>query len=405
MSRVTRYISRQIAVSLLAVTIGLAALIWLTQSLRFIELVLDRGLPFSVFLELTGLLLPSFFAVILPITTFIVTLFAYVRLSTDRELVVMRAAGLSDWRLARPALIVATVSTIAGLVLQTWLVPISHAAFREWQFEIRNQMAAILLQEGVFSSVSNDLTVYARVRERDGTLRGILIHDMREPGAPVTILAERGVILPGANGPRVILLNGQRQQMERVVPPRSPPGTAPVPQLSVLAFGENSVDLARTGKAEDARNRDSRERFVGELLNPDPEEGLLERDIRKFRAEGHGRLASPLTAFSFAMVGLAAALATGFRRHGGGMTAMAAIAAVVALLALGLAVGNLAARDNRFIPLIWLHAIGPAVISAWVLSGAPGWPRRAPPVPSGAPPLPRGRRARLAQGPAQGTAR
>jgi len=227
--------------------------------------------------------------------------------------------------------------------------------------------------------------VYARVREKDGTLRGILIHDMRDPGAPVTILAERGVILPGTSGPRVILLNGQRQQIEMSAPPRSPPGTPPVPHLSVLAFGENSVELARTGRTEDARNRDSRERFVGELLNPDPEEGLAERDIRKFRAEGHGRLASPLTAFSFAMVGLAAALATGFRRHGGGMSAITAIAAVITLLALGLAVGNLAARDNRFIPLIWLHAIGPAVFSAWVLSGAPGWPRRAPPVPADRP--------------------
>jgi lipopolysaccharide export system permease protein len=381
MSRVTRYISRQIALSLLAVTIGLAALIWLTQSLRFIELVLDRGLPFSVFLELTGLLLPSFFAVILPITTFVVTLFAYVRLSSDRELVVMRAAGLSDWRLARPAMLVAAAATGIGLVLQLWLVPISHAAFREWQFEIRNQMAAILLQEGVFSSVSNDLTVYARIREPDGSLRGILIHDQREAGAPVTILAERGVIQSGPNGPRVTLLNGQRQQVERSVPPNSPPGTPPVPRLTVLAFGENTVDLARTNRTEDARNRDSRERFVGELLNPDPAEGLPERDIRKFRAEGHGRLASPLTAFSFALVGLAAALGSGFRRHGGGLTALLAIGSVVTLLAIGLAVGNLAARDNRFIPLIWLHAIGPAVIAAWVLSGAPGWPRRAPPVP------------------------
>ncbi|MBP0443233.1 LPS export ABC transporter permease LptF [Roseomonas sp. SSH11] len=383
MSRVTRYISRQIALSLLAVTIGLAALIWLTQSLRFIELVLDRGLPFSVFLELTGLLLPSFFAVILPITTFVVILFTYVRLSSDRELVVLRAAGLSDWRLARPALLVALLATGIGLFLQAWLVPVSHAAFREWQFEIRNQMAAILLQEGVFSSVSNDLTVYARVRERDGTMRGILIHDQREPGAPVTILAERGVILPSPNGPRVILQNGQRQQMERAVPPNSPPGTPPQPRLTVLAFGENSVDLARTSRTEDARNRDSRERFVGELLNPDPEEGLPERDIRKFKAEGHGRLASPLTALSFAMVGLAAALASTFRRHGGGLTAVIAVGAVVCLLALGLAVGNLAARDNRFIPLIWVHVLGPGLLAAWVLSGAPGWPRRVPPVPEG----------------------
>ena len=75
MTLLDRYLFRQLALALLAVTVGLAALVWLTQSLRFIELVLDRGLSLAVFFELTSLLLPSFFSVILPITTFIVMLF------------------------------------------------------------------------------------------------------------------------------------------------------------------------------------------------------------------------------------------------------------------------------------------------------------------------------------------
>ena len=65
---------------------GLVALIWLTQSLRFVELVVNRGLSFRVFFELTALLVPNFIAVILPITTFVVVQFVYQRLSGDREL-------------------------------------------------------------------------------------------------------------------------------------------------------------------------------------------------------------------------------------------------------------------------------------------------------------------------------
>ena len=57
-----------------------------------------------MFLQLTSLLIPSFVAVILPITTFVVVQFVYQRLAGDRELTVMRAAGLSPWALARPAL-------------------------------------------------------------------------------------------------------------------------------------------------------------------------------------------------------------------------------------------------------------------------------------------------------------
>lgn len=373
MTRLDRYLFRQLGIALLAVTVGLAALVWLTQSLRFIELVLDRGLSLAVFIELTGLLLPSFFAVILPITTFVVTLFSYVRLNADRELVVMRATGLSDWRLARPALLLAAIAAGLCFLLQLWLVPISHAAFRAWQYEIRNEMAAILLQEGVFSSLGDDLTVYARRRDENGTLRGILVHDTREPGTPVTIMAEEGRLVSSAAGPRVTLLNGVRQQLE--------PATATRPaRLSVLSFAENSIDLVTSSRSEPeaARNRDSRERFVGELLHPDPAENLPERDIRKFRAEAHQRLTSPLTAVAFAMVGLATALTSGFRRYGDWRPAVVGVGIVVALLALGLSIGNLAARDNTFIPLIWLHALGPILASAWVLSGSPGLPRRRP---------------------------
>jgi lipopolysaccharide export system permease protein len=377
MTRLDTYIFRQLAIALLAVTTGLAALVWLTQSLRFIELVLDRGLSFMVFVELTGLLLPSFFAVILPITTFVVTLFVYVRLAADRELVVMRAAGLSQWRLARPALALAMLTAALCYWLNLNVVPATQAAFRAWQFEIRNELAAILLQEGVFSSVGDDLTVYARYRDKDGTLRGILVHDARERGAPTTILAEAGRITPTPTGPRVTLMNGQRQQVERVPPPPgSPPGTPATTRLSVLSFSENSVDLARTARGEsDSRYRNAQERTLDELLHPDPAERIPDRDLKRFQAEAHQRLAGPLNTISYCLVALATALTGQFRRHGGGLRLFAGIAVVVMLLAAGLIAGNLAARQNAMIPLLWVNAVLPGVLAAWAIAGLPGLPR------------------------------
>lgn len=379
MTRIDRYILRQLVGGLLAVTCGLAALVWLTQSLRFMELVLDRGLSLSVFVQLTGLMLPGFVAVILPITTFVVILFIYVRMNSDRELVVMRAAGLSQLRLARPAMLLALASVGIGYALNLWLVPMSHTAFRIWQYEIRNEMAAILVQEGVFSSVGGDLTVYARLRDRDGTLRGILVHDAREAGAPATILAEVGRISNGPFGPRVTLQNGVRQQMERVpAPTGSPPDTPSTMRLSVLSFQENSVDLARATRQDEVRFRDSRERSIPELLNPDPAEQLRPRDIARFVGEAHQRLSAPLTALTFALVGMAVALTGQFRRHGGGLRLAIGVGLVVGLLAAGLTIGNLATRDNSFVWLIWVHATLPGAIAAWWLVGAPGLPRFRP---------------------------
>ncbi len=98
LTRLDRYILRQITAALVAVTLALVALIWLTQSLRFVELIVNRGLSPFVFLRLTVLLVPSFVAVILPITIFVVVQFVYQRLAGDRELTVMRAAGQSPFR-------------------------------------------------------------------------------------------------------------------------------------------------------------------------------------------------------------------------------------------------------------------------------------------------------------------
>src|ERR1700760_490273 len=124
--RLDVYIFRQVLFALVLATGGLTALIWLTQSLRFVDLVVNRGLSFFVFIHLTSLLIPSFIAVILPITTYVVIQFVYQRMATDRELTVMRAAGLSPWALARPALAVALLATITGYCLSLRGVPAAN---------------------------------------------------------------------------------------------------------------------------------------------------------------------------------------------------------------------------------------------------------------------------------------
>ena len=84
------------------IIIALTAIIWLTQSLRFIELIVNRGLPFSTFLYLTVLLMPAWLAGVLPIAVFAAVLFVYNRLINDRELIIISAVGVSPARLARP---------------------------------------------------------------------------------------------------------------------------------------------------------------------------------------------------------------------------------------------------------------------------------------------------------------
>ena len=126
--------------------------------------------------------------------------------------------------------------------------PASLNDFKQFQWEIRNRLAAFLLQDGVFTPLSDQLTVYVRSRDQDGTLRGILVDDARDPTAHATILAERGRLVDGPHGPLVVLLDGSRQVIDHQSG-----------RLDMLTFKQNEVDLAEATKDETARPADMSE--------------------------------------------------------------------------------------------------------------------------------------------------
>jgi len=359
-NRIDRYISFQLVLALLLVTLGFVALIWLTQSLRFIQIIVAHGLSPLVFIRLTSLLVPSFVATILPITCFIVVVFVYGRLNGDRELTIMRGIGLSDFAMARPALSVAAGAVLLGYVLNLGVVPACLGAFRDYQYEIRNQMAAFLLEPGVFTPVTGNITVYVQSRGPDNSLRGILIEDGRDPTAPATILARTGQLLVNPAGPVVELQDGSREQID--------PKTG---QLDLLGFQRNELSLAQAAKISAPEYIDASEASLGALLHPGPD--LRPGDRGKWLVEAHRRLTAPLTALSYTLVGLVAALGGVFRRHGGVLRPAAAVAVVTVLVALGLGVSNLAARDTRLLPLIWAVTLIPGLSAAFLLvrQGAP----------------------------------
>lgn len=358
--RLDRYVLGQLVLALLLVTTGLVALIWLTQSLRFIQIIVSHGLSPFVFVKLTALLVPSFLSTILPITCFIVVLFIYVRLSGDREMTIMRGLGLSDSRLARPALILALATTIIGYGLSLSVVPWTLSVFRTYQYEIRNQIAAFLLEPGVFTPVSNNIMVYVQSRTANGGLKGIIIEDNRNPSAPATILARTGELISSGTGPVVVLQDGSREQID--------PKTG---QLDMLTFKRNTLSLAKAAQAGNPVSDDAAEKPLSQLFRPPT--NLPKDDRDKWKVEAQRRLSAPLSTLGYTLVALVAALGGGFRRHGGLARVVGAVAIVTGLVALGLGVSNLAARNTALLPLMWIWVLVPPITGLFLLlrQGAP----------------------------------
>lgn len=352
---ISRYIFRQLAAGLTLVSVALLCVMWLTQSLRFIELIVNKGLSIGRFLQLTMLLMPSFLVIIVPISLFTVTLFTYNKLNSDRELVVMRSAGLSHWALSRPALILAGGMAAFSIFLSVWFIPWTVRSFHEMQWSIRNDITNILLQEGTFNKFGEGVTIYVSSRSPAGELIGLLVHDRRNKTRPVTLIAERGAMIQTENGPRVLMINGNRQQV-----------TTGTGKLSVLYFDEYTLDFASTASEDSTRNRDAREMTMAELFHIHKKDTELS-EYRRAKVEIHQRLSSPLFDLALPLIALACLLPTGFNRRGNVGNVGWAVALMVATESASLAASNLATGNLIFIPLMYLTALIPMIGSVMVL--------------------------------------
>ena len=357
MKGLSLYILRHLVIGTTIVTAVLTYILWLTQSLGFIELIINKGLTIGTWLELTLLLLPNVIVIILPIALFLVVLFVYNKMSVDRELVVAQAAGISRWGLATPALVFAGGCTIVTIFITHYYGPQSIRAFKELQWTVRNDVSEVLLREGTFNQIGKGLTVYVRERDENGELRGILVHDKRDRILSLTLMAERGAIVPGPEGPRVLLVNGSRQELTR--------GAG---DLSLLYFDQYAVDLGLVEATGDGRFTDNRERTTFELFKLNEADGLKPRTVRRMRVEGHQRLTNPVLNLALTAVALAFLLTGTFDRHGQIRRITLAVMCVVMIEAGGLGAASLAAKNLLLLPLIYVVTLMPLALGLAFLS-------------------------------------
>lgn len=348
---------KQQLIMMVFVTLGLLCVIWLSQSLRFVEMIVSRGLSVTVFIYLTSLLLPSFLTIILPIALFFVVVFSYNKLIQDRELIVMRAAGLSQWALIKPAIILAAMTAAVGYFLTLYYLPYSYRQFKELQYTIRNDFSSVLLQEGNFTDI-NGLTIYVREVTQDNQLLGILVHDARNPKAQTTIMAKTGALVRTDKGPRIVLQDGNRQEVN------TKDGT-----MSILYFDRYAVDIAESIDDPSLRYHEARERSFINLLTADPPD-IQPQDIPSYRAAGHERLITPLSALAFCAIALAILVSSSFSRRGQNSRLLLAIGLMVTNEALSIAFKNIASKDPAMIPLMYANVLIPIVVGLyWALRG------------------------------------
>lgn len=319
MSGISSYIFRQIGGPLLFFTFVLTGVVWLSQSLRMLDLVINQSQSALTYLYLTMLALPQLMALILPFALFCAVLYALNRLYVESELVVIWAAGFSRWAVAGPVLAIAVAATIVGYLFSLVVMPAGMREMKDRVFEIRADLVNTFVREGAFTNPISGLTVYVS-QNSGGDIRGILVHDARNPKGIATYMAERGVLANTPAGPRLIMYKGNAQWVEG--------GEG---RLKILDFEKHTFDLGQFDKQRDPLAREASEQYISELLNPP--KTVNDKQRRKYYSEAHNRLTAPLYCLVFALIGVVALIGGNFNRRGyAGRIAMAMGAVLAARL-------------------------------------------------------------------------
>jgi len=324
---------------------ALALLALLTQSLQTLDLIVENRQSAATFFFITFLALPQLISIIMPLAVFMAAIYALNRMTNDSELIVAKANGVSPWAIGTPVLRLGVYALIFHLFINLLVQPISFQKMRSEILTVKTDIASQMVQAGEFVTPAPDLTVYTREIRPDGELLDVLIHDGRDPESKSTHTAKTGRLQRSDTFTSLILFNGTVQ---------TPLADG---SLDVIDFETYQLDLSDIVALDNVLRLKSSDRFLHELLEPNPREYITPKSRGERAAEGHARLAAPLWNVALVLLALAFILRGQHSKLGNSRKiAICAITGFTLRLA-GFAIASSAESDSALNPVQYILPI------------------------------------------------
>ncbi|WP_116087699.1 LPS export ABC transporter permease LptF [Tropicimonas sp. IMCC34011] len=307
MGRFDRYVLSQLMVLWGFFSLVLVSVYWINRAVILFDQLIADGQSSGTFLTFTILTLPNVIRLVLPISAFVAAVYVTNRLTTESELVVAQATGLSPARMARAVMAFGLLVALLMAVLVHVLVPASRTQLSEREDEIAANVTARLLKEGQFLHPADGITFYVREITPESELRDVFLSDARDDGQSTVYLAERAYLARSAEDrPRLVMFDGQAQTLDEATG-----------RLRVTRFEDFAYDVSTLMDGGGSSRRDVREYPTTALFAPTEEDlAAARRDVADFRYEGHLRMVAPFTPLIAALLGYSALMLGGFSRFG-----------------------------------------------------------------------------------------
>lgn len=204
--RIKKYIALEVITPFILGIILFTFVLLLSRLLKLIELIIDKGVPFTEIFGIFASLMPSFFVITVPLSFLLAIIIAFGRLSGDSEIVAMKAAGLNLYQLAQPVIVLSLFVCLFTAGLTLFGEPYGRAKLRQQLIDMAYSKAAVAITAQVFNEEIDGLVLYAnKVAPESGQLSGVFISDDRMGETPSVITAKQGIIYPDRSDGKLIM--------------------------------------------------------------------------------------------------------------------------------------------------------------------------------------------------------
>ncbi len=356
MKLIERYILRRVGIMFLGVFCAAIGITWTVQVLQRINFLTSSGQSLAAAIQFFSLFIPSVIPLVMPFALVIAITQTLSTMNQDSELVVINASGSPRTAIIRPILMFAAVLSVTSFLVANFVDPYARYNMRSMLAEASADLLNVVIQEGSFRKLSDNLYVQIAERKPDGSIGGMFIADSRDANTDLIYYALDGAIANN-NGNDVLLMNNGEIQRRDVK----------TGSVSIIKFDQYAFDLSQFTDSSGDMVLYAKDRHLSYLLNPDKNDPIYQTKPQQYRAELHKRLTNWLYPFVFAMIALVLAGDARSHREARISASFSAISLSLLVYWAGYFVSDRAEKDATFVPVMYIIPLGVIAICVYAL--------------------------------------
>lgn len=167
----------------------LSVILFVQQATRFADIFFSANVPANLVWQLTLALVPNVIAFTCPMAVLVGVIIGLSKMQGDSELVAIRAAGVGNFHITLPALIVGILLSIFAFFINLYGVPLAARVVRQVALKTAIYKLESPIEPGVFNTEIAGYTVYVKDGDiSDGQWRNIFVHTQDEKTGTVRLV-------------------------------------------------------------------------------------------------------------------------------------------------------------------------------------------------------------------------